>query len=413
MINSTIKKASLYTIFSFLNSGINFFILLLLAALLTPSDYGSLNLYNTFYTIILFLISLSTTGYVSVIYFKGSELEYKRSVSSVLIITIVTFAILTLSLLAVPSSTIANYLGFSKMIGWTALWISMTQVTITLILDIWRIEEKIYYYGIFSFLFALLNLLLTVIFVRFLDIGWLGRLYAQIIVTTLFSAIALFIIYKKQLLRYMPDKRTFYRVLLYGIPLIPHAISFWLRQGFDKYIVNVYYSVAMVGAYSLAMNVGSVINVIGNAYNSTNSVFLFKLFAKEKSPEDHKSYIRRNVLAIAAFAGITIACILVGILLIKIFFNKYEPAIPYIVPLCIGSFIQCIYVVYVNILFYYLKTRQLMIITFTCSLVHVLLSLWLTKYSLMNTCYIFVLSNFATMLLVYLYSNKVLRDNWK
>ncbi len=412
-MNSTIKKASLYTIFSFLNSGINFFILLLLAALLTPSDYGLLNLFNTFYAVLLFLISLSTTGFVSVIFFKGSVIEYKRSVSAVLFITIVVFSVLSIILFLVPSQLAASYLGFSKTIGWIALWISMTQVSVTLILDIWRIEEKIYHYGFYSFLFALLNLLLTVFCVQWLAMGWLGRLYAQFLVTFIFSGIALVIMYKKDLLKYFPDRNTIFKVLLYGIPLIPHAVSFWLRQGFDKYIVNFYYSVAMVGAYSLAMNIGSIINVIGNAYNSTNSVYLFKTFAQEYTVLNYKNYVKRNNIAFAVFGVITFAVITVGLLLIKIFFHKYLPAMPYVIPLCIGSYLQCIYVLYVNVLFYYLKTKQLMIITFLCSLIHVLMSLWLTKYSLMNTCYVFVLSNLATMLMVYVYSNNILKKYWK
>ena len=52
-------------------------------------------------------------------------------------------------------------------------------------------------------------------------------------------------------------------------------------------------------------------------------------------------------------------------LFVPLVFPKYIDARFYIFPLCMGSMFQCVYLVYVNILFFYERTKQLMYITFT------------------------------------------------
>ena len=70
--------------------------------------------------------------------------------------------------------------------------------------------------------------------------------------------------------------------------------------------------------------------------------------------------------------------------------------------------LQCYYLVYVNILFFYKTTKLLMYITFSSSLIHVGLSFWLTRYGVMYTSCVMVISNLLIFIGVYIYSRKVL-----
>ena len=51
ILNNNIRNGILFAVFSIINSGLNFFLLFILAKNLTIADYGYLNLYNNFITI--------------------------------------------------------------------------------------------------------------------------------------------------------------------------------------------------------------------------------------------------------------------------------------------------------------------------------------------------------------------------
>lgn len=83
------------------------------------------------------------------------------------------------------------------------------------------------------------NLILTILFVGLLKLDWYGRVYAQLLTCLCFSVVALVILVRKGYFkRILPLKKDFVEGYKFGIPLIPHSTSFWLRQGLDRYIIN-------------------------------------------------------------------------------------------------------------------------------------------------------------------------------
>ena len=85
--NTVFKNGVLFTMFSFLNSGINFLLLIILANFISPLEYGELNLFNTFVTLLSMLISLNTTGIISVEFFKTSRTQFRKILNGVLLLS--------------------------------------------------------------------------------------------------------------------------------------------------------------------------------------------------------------------------------------------------------------------------------------------------------------------------------------
>jgi len=81
-----------------------------------------------------------------------------------------------------------------------------------------------------------------------------------------------------------------------------------------------------------------------------------------------------------------VATVLLGILLVPTLLPKYASAIPYFLFLSIFAFFQCLYFLYTNILFFFKRTQSLMYITFSFAMIHLIISLLLTRYSLYYTC---------------------------
>ena len=97
--NKTVQNGALFSIFSFLNAGISFVLLIIIAGFISPEGYGKINLFNTTVQIFTYFICLNTSGIVSVVFFRKNSTEFKRTINTVLVLTIGCFLVLTLLLL--------------------------------------------------------------------------------------------------------------------------------------------------------------------------------------------------------------------------------------------------------------------------------------------------------------------------
>ena len=402
------RHGVLYTIFSFINNGINFILLLILAHYLCPHDYGLLNLFTTFITLLNILISLSTTGYVSVSFFQKSKETLRKIIFIALSTTTGMLLMLSCILLLFPEF-LERSIGVEIKYLWIGVLICYFQVFNSLNLDIWRLEEKPVSYGIYGVSFAVCNFILSFWLIVGMQKGWEGRVYAWFLLAIIYFIVSVVFLLKRRYLVFSkPSGLLFKETYLYALPLLPHATSYWLKQGVDRYIINYFYDQSTVGYYSFAMNFAAIIMMIGTAFNATNSVYIFKKLANGYAPVKNVLAKQTKLMTILfGLIGILVAISAIG--LIYWFIPRYSESMGYILPLCIGAFFQCLYLLWVNYLFFYKKTRQLMYITFSTAILQILLSLWLTRYSSMYTAYISMVIMALTMLFVYLRSRYELK----
>lgn len=404
--NSLLKNGALFAFFSFLNSGINFLLLLILANFISPSEYGELNLFNTFVTLLAIFVSLNATGIIAVDFFSSDKVHLRRMLNTVLCLSSVSFVFFSI-LLLLFSSFFESVIGLSIEYQWLGLLVCYAQVFSVINLDIWRLEEKPISYGLYSVATIIANFVLTLILVISFKQGWLGRLYAQVCVSVIFFFISIYLLKRRgYLVKIYPTKQSVKAALSFGIPLIPHNASIWVRQGLDRYIINYFYLATQVGLYSFAYNFANIIQIIGLAFNATNSVYIYKNLAKKE--ESVRAVLRHQTKMMILFFTIVTVLICIGtIIFIPIWVPEYVGAIPYLIPLCISALFQCIYYLFVNYLFYYKKTKELMYITFSLSLLHLILSVVLTRYSVMYTAYVTMFINLGVLLSVFLYSRRI------
>ena len=400
-----LKNGVLFTLFSFLNSGINFFLLLLLAHYFPTDQYGKLNLFNTLLTLITPLISLSTLGYVSVSYFRLSKKDFKSVIQSYFIISSNVFIVL-LVIIWVGRLYWEQYIGIDAHFLYIAVIICWAQIFTLLNLELWRLGENPISYGIYTVAITICNFVITLWLVEICDGGWESRIYTLLCVTLVFAFISFIVIYKRGYCTFLiPTKLIFEKTLYFGLPLIPHQLSFWMRQGLDRFIINYFYSQATVGVFSFAYNFANIVIILGAAFNSANSVFIYKTIANGGS--DGKRILLRQTKLMACIFGVTTALvILLAYSLCPILFPAYKSSLVYVLPLCVSAFIHCIYLLFVNYLFYFGKTKKLMYITLTFSLIHTLLSLSFTRFSVMATAYIGMFCNLMICVFVVYDSDK-------
>lgn len=404
--SKNIKHGMLYTMFSFVNSGISFILLLILARFLTPYDYGQLNLFTTFVTLVNIIITLCTTSYISVSFFQKSKEKVKQIILIALGTTTVMLMIISLTLLLIPGF-IEKSIGVPIKYLWLGILICYFQVFNSINLEIWRLEEKPISYGIYSVSFAICNFILTFWLIVGLKFGWEGRVYASWLLGILYFLISiLFLIKRRYLVITKPSISLIKETFGYAIPLLPHTSFYWLKQGLDRYIINFFHDQTVVGYFSFAMNLAAIIGIVGTAFNATNSVYIYKKLAEGYRNNRDNLHKQIRVMTVV-FLVISIGVIFFAFGLIYWVLPKYSGSGKYIIPLCMASFGQCIYLLWVNFLFFYKKTKRLMLITVTTASLQVILSLWLTRYTSIYTAYIAMFISFITALSVYITTKNV------
>lgn len=410
--NKNFRNGALFALFSFFNTGINFVIMMVMARFIKPDSYGQLSLFTTMVSLLSIFICLNTNGFIGVNFFSSSKEKIQRLLNVVVLTTLLAYMVM-LTAMCCFTSALEEVSGLTIVYQFYAISFCALNVMNALLLDVWRLEEKVWRYGTFSVLLVICNLILTVLFVGFLRWDWQGRMYAQVITCAGFAVLAFYILTKKNYLRMVfPKKEDFVGAYRFGIPLIPHTTSFWLRQGLDRYVINAFTTQAMVGLFSFAANFANIIQIIGSAFNASYSVNIYKTLATANM--DSVKLLRRNCwYLVGVYFVITLLIFLFASLLIPFAFPQYNDCIIYLFPLCGGAMFQCFYLVYVNILFFYKRTKILMYITFTCSLLHCIMSLLLTKYGVIYTAYISLFSNMLIFMGVYGYSKRILRICFK
>lgn len=406
--NKNFRNGVLFALFSFFNTGVNFVIMLVMARFIKPDSYGQLSLFTTMVSLLSIFVCLNTNGFIGVNFFSSSKEKIQRLLNVVLLTSLLVYIVM-LTMMCCFTSTFEQMSGLILVYQFYAISFCLLNVVNTLLLDIWRLEEKVWKYGIFSVLLILCNLILTILFVGFLKWDWQGRMYAQVITCACFVLLALYVLIKKNYLgRIFPKKEDFVNAYRFGIPLIPHTTSFWLRQGLDRYIINSFFVQSVVGFFSFAYNFANIIQIVGMAFNASNSVYIYKTLS-DFDVAKRQNLQRDCRLLVVLYAALTLVIFIGAYLFIPFMFPKYEESIRYVFPLCIGAMFHCFYLVYVNILFFYKKTKQLMYITFPLSLLHVALSCVLTRYGVIYTAYILVVANMLIAGCVYRYSQYILQ----
>lgn len=411
--NKTIVNGSLFSLFSFINQGFGFLLLLILANYILPAEYGYLNLFATVIMVLNYFISMSIEGYLSVAYFREGQSGVKSVVSCVFATSIFVASVMLL-MITLLGDKISVLLSLPKHVLGMAVLISFFNLYLNLYLDYSRINEKVTRYGCFSCGNVFLNFILSIFLVKYEGLGWEGRVYAQTICCILVSIACIAVFVK---LGYVgnPNFRYWKQMLLWGVPLIPHSASNFFRQGCDRYIINAYYDISNVGLFSFALTLCNIIIMVGVGFNQVNSVNIYKILGDKvmgnKEKLGHLRRLKRQIFYIYIIASLIIA--VTGYAIVPIVLPKYAESVNYFIILAFYGFLYCLYFLNTNYLFYYSKTKNIMYTTFLSSILHLMLSLFVSRYSLYLTAGLYVFTQAIVVFFIRKMANEEIERNLK
>ena len=409
--DESLRNGAFFTVFSFLNKGINFLLLILLARYITPAEYGYWSLFGTVVMFMGYFIAMTTQGYILVSYFQEGMDGVRKTFSCILSTTLVMAALMGMAIFPLRAIS-GRVFDFPWRYLYLALGISFFTIYSNICLDFFRLKKNIRLYGVFSCSSAFLVLALSIYFVKSMGMGWVGCVLAQLLCACLFGVIGLVLFLRLGCVA-RPDTEYWKMMLAWGIPLIPHLAANFIQQGCDRYIINHYFGVEKVGLFSFAYSLAAAIMLIGSGFNDANSVNIFEVLGNTGLTPDDKIALlnkqKRKVFFVylGSTGIITILCAAI----VPLAMPQYALASRYFVLLAVYAFLQCLYYLYVAFLFFFKKTQKLMFMTFSLAVFHFAASLVFTRYSVYCTCLVYIVAQAGVVFGVRKFAIKAVEDN--
>ncbi|MGE4465989.1 flippase [Sphaerochaeta sp.] len=413
MFNKLLKNSFIYVLGDVLNKSIPFFMLPILTRYLSPGDYGIIASFSALVSVFAVCSGLSVHGAVNVNFFRMGKEELKEYIgNTIIILNVSTLIIFVITFIISP--IIGKRLSLPTEWILIAVILAFSQFLTTINLVLWTAEQKPKQYTIYQLSQTLLLASLSLMFIVALKMDWKGQLIAQSIGTILFAGFSFLFIIKRGYLRFKLNKEYVSDALKFGIPLIPHQLSMWLKTGSDRMILMALVGSAQTGIYSVGYQLGMVINVLVTAFNKAWSPYLFRVLADNPKFETKLKLVKFTYIYMVSIMVIALIFSFSTKYIIPIFLGKkFVAATAYLIYFSIAFAFQGMYSMVGNYVFYAKKTNLVAYVTFTTSLLHVAMTYTFVKmYGSIGAAYSTVISYFLTFIAMWYLNNKVYPMPW-
>ena len=383
---------------------------------LIPEQLGIAANFDVLQSILMLLAGQAIVNALPYFYYDRSREEIGLLVSNLLFI-IIAVNLCFLIIILLIYGLIDEYLHIGLFLQLLTLISVIANLLLSINLILYRLEEKPFVFLKLQLLQSLIYVFLLILLVVCLRKEALGKIYSAVFSCSIVCLLHIYLLYKRGYLIWKIDRNSIGELLRFGIPLLPHSLSFWIKSGMDKILLTTFCGLSVNGLYSMAMSFGAIYSIFKVAFDNAYIPYLQKRISKmtfdnqkaEKKQLVRISYIISSVFFLLFFVVMLICWILIQYVLSDLYRDSFQ-FIPWILfSLTIYSF----YSLVVQYPYTAKKTLGLGIITFSGSIIQLLLTFVLVrmlgadgiKYSL-------VIGALVTMFSVWWYSNRVYPLPW-
>lgn len=373
--SSLVKSTSIYTLSTFINSGIPFLLLPILTRYLTTEEYGQLSMFNATATFLLPFIGLSISSGIERKLADGSEAESKEYIFNCLLIFAAAILVCSLIITAF-SDIICRYIAIPKLLIPHIIIFAASTCLCNVVLSYFQIKEMCCSYAVFQNACSALNVGLSILLVVKCGMSFKGRIYGISLSKLVFAVIAF--IFVCRYIRGNRNKfnRAFIRdeLLNFALPLIPIEIKSVILTYTDRIFLTNMINVATTGVYSLGNQISLPILFFEQAFNLAFLPWLYKKLKENRGSE------KRKIVKITYLYSITV-------LLTAIFwsiFTKpfmafisgpgYEDAHQYVIWLSLGYAFTGMHMMVVNYIYYVKKLNLYTVVSIAVMVLNVVLN---------------------------------------
>ena len=367
-----VKAAVVYTLASVFSRGLAMITVPIFTRIMSTSEIGMVNLYNSWYSLLNVIATLSLTSGVFQAAMKDFENERDQYQSSVLTLTSMMAIILACVYFLIPNI-------WNKITGLPSVLMILMLVVFFFApaQDFWLLRQRYEYKyklaGALTMGSALASTVLSVLVVLKLnavnsDQIVVGRLYATSIISIVISAILWIKLYVKG--RTVINIKYWKYSLKLSLPLIGYAFAAQILNVSDRMMISKMVGNDAVGIYSTLYTVSSISLLVWSAINSSFIPYLYQNIEKKENKIKELSLALMGAYAIIAVMLTFLAPEIVKILATK----EYYEAIYIMPPIAAGVFLTSVSNMYSNLLIYHKKTNYIMYSSIIAAIVNLILN---------------------------------------
>lgn len=414
--NPVFRNSMIYMVADAFGRAVGLLLLPIISRYLVPEELGIAANFDVLQSILSLLAGMATVNGLAYFFYQSSKEKMASMVSSltgIIVFTNIAFAIIIFFA--------TGLIGKHLHIGLSLQLLTVVSTTALLLADIskllYRLEDKPLKFAALQLGQSVMYIVLQLFLVVHLEMQAVGRIYSTVASLVFFSLIHVYLLTKKGYLRLSIDKDSVRELLNFGIPLLPHSLSFWLKSGMDKILLTSFCGLAVNGLYSMAMTFGAIYTMCEISFMKAYSPYLQKRISKftpDNVVREKKSLVRQAY----GFAGIFIGLyfVIVGFCWLVIHYvvdPKYIPCFEFIPWILLACTIHIFYSLTIEYVYTAKKTIGLGIITFSGSVIQLALTYLLIRYcGSAGIKYSIVIGNLIIMSGVWWYSNRVYPMPW-
>lgn len=414
--NSLVKETLVYTITDVIGKAMSFVLLPIVSFYMPPEELGIATNFTVLTNLIVLLAGLALVNSLPYFFYEYKQDQIVLMVSSLFLLCTVLCFIVG-AIIVVFNGLFNRFLQLNLSIQFLSIIYVYGSLIAQINLVLLRLENKAKQFAAYEMLQIVLHASLVVLFVIILHGGGIGKIYAEVVVFFILGIIHFVVLIRKGYLRFLFSINWVKKLLHFGVPLLPHSISFWLKGGMDKVFITTYCGLQFNGLYSMALSIGSIYTMLVQSFFNAYTPHLQKKLSnldeeiciKEKKgivSDTYKLLLLFLLFSIAAIGG---AWFILNYLIDK----KYLESFEYIPLIIFANFIYTIYNFTIQYIYKVKKTLVMGIITFTGSVIQMLLSYILIQcYGVMGAAYSLIIGNALITIGISLYSNKVYPMPW-
>lgn len=329
--NEFIKNTIILLLGKFSTQIVSFLLLPLYTYKLSTSDYGYVDLAQTYISLLvpILLLQLDSGVFRYLIDIRKNEENKKKIIASSFYCICTIIFIIIMIIIIIKKYIEINYF-YSIILNIFILVLNMYMMSIA------RGNGNNKHYAISSCIMASLNLIINAILI----INFKYNAESILISASISNAISLiYIFFVEKVYKYIKikyiDLEKLKELLKYSIPMIPNALSWWIVGLSDRTIIVNLLNVSANGIYSIACKfsnlLNSVFSIFSMSWQETASLHI--------NDDDAGKFFSKMITNIFNFFVI-ISCIIVGIL--PLMFNvvigaEYKESYNYIPILLLGN----------------------------------------------------------------------------
>lgn len=367
-LGAPVKATIWFTFCSFLQKGISMITTPLFTRLLTTEQYGVYSVYQSWYSILSIVLTLSIASGVfnnGMVKYADHREEYISSIQGLIIVS--TSVFLAIYLLAKDL--------WNSLLGLSTFFVSLIflQCFFEASFAFWSARQR------FEFKYKLLVIITIIISVMSPLLGGIAVISSQYkaearIVSFVFVQVlvgAAFFIYNYIKGKTLYKKEYWLYTLSLAIPLIPHYLSMTLLQQSDRIMISQMAGTGKAAIYSVAYSISTLMMLLTNAINASFVPYTYQYLKKK----EYSGIRNSSNFLIVLVGGVSLLVMCLGPEAIKIFATTdYYEAIWIMPPIAASVYFRFLYPLYSNVEFYYERKWYVMWASVCGAIVNIILN---------------------------------------